>query len=101
MSELIGKYPNASNTIKRIFDFDTPEGKYSSWIAKNLVNDFEFYGGSYLSPTQLDLILSWYRDLPYFERNYVRLTPEILEISFIRDSAILARLVFISIVNTV
>ena len=79
MSELIGKYPNASNTIKRIFDFDTPEGKYSSWIAKNLVNDFEFYGGPYLSPTQFDLILSWYRDLPYFERNYVRLTPEILE----------------------
>ena len=79
MSELIGKYPNASNTIKRIFDFDTPEGKYSSWIAKNLVNDFEFYGGSYLSPTQFDLILSWYRDLPYFERNYVRLTPKILE----------------------
>jgi hypothetical protein len=43
MSELIGKYPNYGNTIKRIFDFDTPEGKYSSWIAKNLVNDFEFY----------------------------------------------------------
>lgn len=78
MRSFVRKYPALINMASKIFDFDTPEGKYAQWIEKNLINDVEFYGGDYLSSSQIDLITEWYRNLPYFERNYNRLTPELV-----------------------
>ena len=78
MSGIVKKYPNLISMVGKIFDFDTPEGKYAQWIEKNLNNDIEYYGGDYLSSSQIDLITEWYRNLPYFERNYNRLTPELV-----------------------
>ncbi len=78
MRGFVRKYPNLINMASKIFDFDTPEGKYAKWIEKNLINDVEFYGGDYLSSSQIDLITEWYRNLPYFERNYNKLTPELV-----------------------
>ena len=78
MRSIVKKYPNLISMVGKIFDFDTPEGKYAQWIEKNLNNDIEFYGGDYLSSSQIDSITEWYRNLPYFERNYNRLTPELV-----------------------
>jgi hypothetical protein len=78
MRSIIKKYPNLINMVSKIFEFDTPDSKYAQWIEKNLNNDIEFYGGDYLSSSQIDLITEWYRNLPYFERNYNRLTPELV-----------------------
>ena len=78
MRSIVKKYPNLISMVGKIFDFDTPEGKYAQWIEKNLNNDIEYYGGDYLSSSQIDSITEWYRNLPYFERNYNRLTPELV-----------------------